>query len=297
MEFGKFFGPMLLSEKARPFDDDDFIYELKYDGIRALVHVSSKDIHIYTRHGVDVTKQYPELESLKKSVKKEVIVDGEIVIFEDGVPNFSKLASRNRLKDEKRIRESSIRNPVCFVAFDILYENKPLIDEPLLKRKKMLDKYPVCENFLKTEYIEKEGIKLFEKVVEAHLEGMVAKKKDSTYSIETRSSDWIKVKNLKKGIFFVGGCVDNKVKGSLLLGEYRNKKLYFVGKVSISKTSKLYKRLKSLVARKKSPFVDFDDQDIKYLSPSIRVEVSYMERTPSGNLRQPIFKKEVQRRV
>lgn len=284
---------MLLKEKSNPFDDEDSIFELKFDGIRATMHVSKNVFRIYTRRGVDVTLQFPELGSIKGLVKKKVIFDGEIVAFENGSPSFSKLSRRNRLKDGKKIREESKRNPVHFVAFDILYEDEPLVDLPLLDRKKILEKYPSRNVFMKTEYIEKEGIKLFSKVKEAGLEGIVAKKKDSTYEIGTRSCNWIKVKNFKKGVFFVGGWTDNKIKCSLLLGEYQNKKFVFVGKVSISRTSKLYRKLKEEKLRDKTPFGDYDERNIKYLSPKIRVEVSYMERTPGGNLRQPVFKREV----
>lgn len=293
MKFGTFFEPMLLKEKSKPFDDEECIFELKFDGIRSTMHVSKDVFRIYTRRGVDVTSQFPELESIRGLVEKKVIFDGEIVAFEEGSPNFSKLSRRNRLKDKKKIDEEAKRNPVYFVAFDILYEDEPLVDLPLIKRKKILDKYPSRDSFMKTEYIEKEGMNLFSKVKEAGLEGIVAKKKDSIYEIGTRSFNWIKVKNFKKGVFFVGGWVDNKIKCSLLLGEYQNKKFNFVGKVSIPRTSKLYRKLRETKAKDKTPFGDYDERNMRYLSPKIRVEVSYMERTPGGNLRQPVFKREV----
>ncbi len=291
IEFGKFFGPMLLTEKSRAFDDEDYIYELKYDGIRAIVHVDRKSIRIYSRNGVEISGLYPELKSIQGLVKGEVIFDGELVRFREGVPDFKGVAKRNRLRDTQKIKYASLNEPVTFVAFDILYEGGDLTGKTLIERKKILEGYKENEYFLKTEYIEGKGKKLFSKVCEAGLEGIVAKRKDSLYSVGTRSTEWIKIKNFKEEDFVVGGYVDNKVKCSLLLGEYRRGKLYYVGKVSISKNSSQCKELWKMDVKKANPFVNCEEKGAKYFNPKRKARVSYIERTESGNLRQPVFKK------
>ena len=287
--------PMLLSEVLEPFDDKDYIYELKFDGFRTIIHVNTKEIHILSRNGHDVTKLYPELKSICNLVKKETIFDGEIISFKDGIPSFSNLQRRNVLKDISKIEALSKKAPIAFVAFDILYEGKSLTELPLLKRKKILDKYDETDFFVKTKFVIKDGKKLFKRVVDLGLEGIVAKKKDSLYYPGMRTKDWIKIKNFKDGIFLIGGYTVNKLTASLLLGQRRDKNLYYVGKVSIGLDSELYKKVAKLKKRTSSPFKDHKDEGEIYVLPKLNCEVEFTEWTDSKHLRHPIFKREVRK--
>lgn len=294
MEFGKFFSPMLLEEVEEPFDSPHFLFELKFDGLRAIMHVGPNTFKIFSRNGKELTNLYPELKSIQKEFKQNMIFDGEIVLFSNGKPSFSKLQERMHIKDKKRIEYFSLNMPVCFMTFDCLYENgKSLVEKPLMKRKKILQKYSDTDYFIKVSYIENTGKKLFEKVKEKDFEGIVAKRKDSLYEINTRTENWLKIKNLKKEIFYIGGFIEKSenVVVSLLLGEFQNKDFHFVGKVTMGKKQPMYQKLKKEPIKKISPFCDYEDKECFYIKPHLQCEIWYLERTIENKLRQPVFKK------
>ncbi len=289
--FGKPILPMLLKESKDVFDDVNYLYELKFDGIRAIIHVGKSKFLIFNRYGKDITNKYPEIKEMQKYIKEDMIFDGEIVSFRDGKPNFLMLQKRNSLKNEREIKKEAIKNPVCFLAFDCLYKNKDITNETLEKRKDILNKIPDNDFFIKVKYLIKDGKKLFKNVQKLDLEGIVAKKISSLYYTAVRSDDWIKIKNYKKGIFMVGGFKENKEKISLFLGEYRKQNFYFVGKVAITKKSEFYKKLLKESLVNKSPFFLYDEEDVIFLKPKFRCEIVYLEKTSNGCLRQPVFKK------
>ncbi len=279
--------PMLLREIKKPFNDNNYLYELKYDGYRVIIYVSKNEFEIRSRNNIDVTNLYPELENIKKLVgNKKVIFDGEIVAMENGKPSFSKLQARSHLKDKNKIKSIANDSPVTFIVFDILYQDKELINEELVKRKAILEKYKDTNYFVKSK-IFNNGIELFKKIKELDLEGIVAKDKHSLYIPNKRVSSWIKIKNFKKGKFFIHGIIFNKEKYSLLLGEYRNKKLYFIGKVSIMPNNLLLKKLLKL-KKCENVFVNHKEK-AEYIVPLEKVEVSFIERTLNGILREPFI--------
>lgn len=291
MKFGEYFKPMLLTEIDKPFDDENYLYELKFDGIRATIHVSPKTFIIYNRNGYDITYLYPELKNIQKIVKEKCIFDGEIVSFDKTQPSFSKLQQRSHTKDSSKIEYFSKNEPVSFVVFDCIYQNKDLTNLPLLQRKQILEKYKDNDYFIKTQYTLKEGTKLFQKVKKAHLEGIVAKKINSEYEINTRTRNWLKIKNFKDEEFFIGGYINTNAKTSLLLGEYRNNKFYFVGKVSITRNRDIYEKITKQKKITISPFTEYEEREAIYVKPKYKCEVTYLERTKSNNLRQPVFKR------
>lgn len=287
------FHPMLLKEINKPFNSKDYLFEIKYDGIRVVIFATPTKVTIQTRNKQDVTNIFPELESIRKLVKENTIFDGEIVSFKDGLPSFSKLQERNHLKNTNKIKSESKENPIVFICFDILYKSKDLTNLPLLDRKKLLSKYKDTDEFVKTTYILNDGIKLFQEIKKIGLEGIVAKKINSPYLINERSDNWIKIKNLKQDIFYIGGFKPSTKTASLslYLGEYKNNKLYFVGKVSMSNKHKLYNILLKEKGVKKSPFTDYTD-NFTYLTPKYKCHIKYLERTKNNHLRQPIYKGE-----
>ncbi len=290
----KNWSPMLLQEINKPFNSKDYIFELKFDGQRAIVFASPKEVIIKSRNYHDITYLYPELQSIKNLVNKNVIFDGEIVVFDNDKPSFQKLQERFRLKNKNTIKTYSEKMKVEFVCFDILYEDKDLTNLDLMQRKEILSKYKDNDVFIKNKYIDEKGIDLFKKVVKLDLEGIIAKKKDSKYIINDRNYNWIKIKNLKSENFYI--CGYNEKKGSnvisLLLGEIKNNKYYFVGKVSMAKKRELYNKIKKLNVKKKSPFIDYNEEG-NYITPKFKCKIKYLERTKSNHLRQPIFINEV----
>ncbi len=282
------FQPMLLDEIEKPFDSDDYIFEMKYDGIRCLLYASNDGVKLFNRHEIEITNLYPELQDIK--TKKDVIFDGEIICMDDNLPSFSKLQKRAHLKDLKKINLQKENNPVIFICFDIIYENKDLTSLPLLKRKELLSKYADTDFFIKTKYIKTDGIKLFKTIKKNNIEGIVAKKIDSKYLINTRSKDWIKIKNFREETFIIGGYTfkEESFVFSVALGEYINKKFVFVGKVFISKKNKLFNDLKKS-KKEKSNFENFDNDEYIFVNPTIEIKVKYIERTKNNNLRQPFY--------
>jgi len=283
------FKPMLLKEIDKPFNSKDYIFEIKFDGIRSLIFVNNKEIKIQSRNNKDLTYLFPELESIKKIVNKNVIFDGEIVAFDNNKDSFSKIQERLHIKDKDKIKSASINNPVTFVVFDILYENKDLTNKTLLERKEILNKYNDTDDFMKTKIIDNNGINLFESIKKLDLEGIVAKRKDGKYYINKRTDDFIKIKNKERDEFIIGGYEEKK-NGilSISIGEYKDNKLYFVGKVSVHKNYKIYNEIIKL-KKGKNLFYDFNEK-INYVNPTLTCHVEYLERTKNNHLRHPILK-------
>ncbi|MBR1413389.1 MAG: hypothetical protein IJ574_01810 [Bacilli bacterium] len=282
----KNFEPMLLNEIDKPFDSDDYIYEIKYDGIRALIFIGPNTFIIKSRNNKDLTNLFPELIKIKKNFTNNTILDGEIVLFDnDNKPSFSKLQTRMHLKNELKIKYESINNPVCFVTFDILYDNKSLLKHDLLKRKEILNKISDNDYLIKTKYINKEGIKLFDLVKKERLEGIVAKRKDSIYEINTRSNNWIKIKNTHNDNFTIIGFKD--VPTNYVFTIYLVDNNNYVGKASLAKRNKLYQELKEIIINKK--IISINEDNITYVKPIYNANITYLEKTNNNHLRHPVF--------
>ncbi len=281
--------PMLLKEIDKPFLDKNYFYELKFDGIRAIIYAGKNSFKIKSRNGKDITYLFPELKEIQNLVfNNKVIFDGEIVAFKEGRPSFSLLQKRMHLKNKEEISRGEEEIKVVFVVFDILYQNKSLIEEVLIKRRKILDKYPDTDYFIKTKIYD-EGIKLFKAVKKLGLEGIVAKEKLSKYYPNKRVDGWLKIKNIKDDMFYVLGYTFNKEKYSLYLGELKNDSYYYVGKVSASKSNKITQDIKKLKTNKYK-IRNLDDAKITYVKPIKKVLVKYLEKTKEGKLRHASLK-------
>lgn len=280
------FTPMLLKEIDKPFNSKKYYYELKYDGYRALIFVNKNEIYIQSRNKNDITFLYPELSNIKKIVNKNVIFDGEIVIFENNKPSFNKISKRSKLKNKNIIKKESINNPVIFIAFDILYENKDLTNLPLIERKKILEKYQDTDFFIKSKVYLNNGIKLYNFVKKNNLEGIVIKDINGLYHINNRTSDFIKVKNIKSDNFFIAGYINNnKYTSSLVLCEKYNNDYIYVGKVLISKKNNIYEKILNI--KKCKNYLKIENNDITFIKPILSCKINYLERTKNGHLRHP----------
>ena len=283
----KNFKPMLLSEKDNVFNDINYVYEIKFDGIRALLFVSNNEIIIKSRNGIILNKFFPELLNIKNIVKNKCIFDGEIILMDNGIPSFNKIQERIRLKKVDKINYFSKNNPVSFVCFDILYENKNLIELELLKRKKILSKYKDTSNFIKSRSYT-DGIKLFKLVKANNLEGIVAKYKNSKYIPNIRSSEWIKIKNIKSDNFYICGYIEKEFVVSLLLGEKINNKLYFVSKVVLSKKHKDFDVIKKC-KKIDNKFINFNESGYIFINNIYKCNIKYTEKTKNNHLRHPVY--------
>ena len=269
---------MLVAEIPFAFENK-YLYEIKFDGIRALIYVNKNNISIRTRNNVDVTHLFLELHGIKNIVGRDTcIFDGEIVLFDKGRPSFSSLQKRLRIKNKDRIKAVSLDNPVQFVVFDIIYRNRDLTNKTLVERKKILDKYKDTDSFVKSK-VYSDGEKLFTFVKKLELEGIVAKEKDSLYYVNKRSNVWIKLKNYQTDEFYIGGYVKNRTSYSLLLGEKKKNKLYCVGKIKVSNNKDITKKV---LAKKKinNPFDNYESDGI-FIEPNIKIIIKNANKSLS----------------
>lgn len=155
--------PMLIGASGSAFDSSDYLFELKFDGVRCLAYADSSGIQLRNKRNLAVTDIYPELQGLGDLVQGRCILDGELVAFRDGKPSFSEIQRRSLMGDPFRIHLAAAKLPVCFVAFDILYwKNKETMLLPLSERKELLQK-AVREDssLLISRVIEGKGIPLY----------------------------------------------------------------------------------------------------------------------------------------
>lgn len=187
----------MLMYETRPFNSDDYIYEIKFDGIRSLIYIDKDGkIEVRNKRNIDMTDIYPELQSIAKSVKDECVLDGELVCFVEGKPDFYKMRQRSLMSDKFKIEISSKTAPITFTTFDILYLNgKDLCSLQLLKRKELLSKtVKSSERIIIPDYILGKGEELFELTVQTRIEGIIAKRIDSKYYSGKRTDVWQKIK-------------------------------------------------------------------------------------------------------
>ncbi|MDD2207927.1 MAG: RNA ligase family protein [Bacilli bacterium] len=281
------FSPMLLGETKKPFNDKEYLFEIKIDGVRALFTINNNKLIIKNKLGIDITYRYPEFQKLK--FNKNIIFDGEIAALVDGKPSFEKLKARMTLKNVAKIKKISKSIQTVFLVFDIIYENKDLTSLPLIKRKDILNKYPNNDLFIKLEYILEKGHDLFKLSKNNNLEGIVAKKTDSLYYPSRRVKEWIKIKNWLSSEFIILGYKEDKDKyvATLLIGEKVNKEIKYLGTISIGKRKSDYQIIKSTEIDNK-PIIKKDGYTS--IKPVLKCIVEYMERTKSGKLRQPHFR-------
>ncbi len=282
--------PMLISEMTEPFNDPDWIYELKLDGIRCIAYLD-KETELRNKRNDRLLPKMPELAGIYQYVKERCILDGELVILKNGVPDFFELQKRALTTNKFKIQLSSENSPACFVAYDILYrKDTQLTDLPLSERKLILsDIVSEDPKLAVSRYIPEKGIELFSVAKSQQLEGVVAKKNISRYYFDKRTKDWIKFKFLADQDFVVCGYI-TKEKGvtSVILGQYSGTELMYKGHVTFGVK---YGDLKKLSTQDHSPFLITPpgNENAVWLKPKMVCVVQYMPND-KGTLRQPVFK-------
>lgn len=294
--------PMLSESTDRPPKGKQFIYEVKWDGIRALISLEDGQMRIRTRNQHDVTAQFPELLIPEKAFRANTaLFDGEIVCLDKaGKPAFKTVISRMMATGETNILKLSKSSPVYCYLFDCLYlDGRPLINEPLLRRKEWLkDAIRHDTPYRVSEFIE-DGESLFEAAREHHLEGIMAKVRDSKYYPGKRSENWMKVKirNTRECVvigYNPGTGERSLTFGGLHIAEQIDGKLVYRGKVGTgfdeSLLKSISKQLKGLEETAK-PIGNkvMDEKTSKWVKPSIVAEISYASLTPDKMFREPVF--------
>ena len=291
--------PMLASLVEKPFSASDWIFELKWDGIRALAWVRDNESRLYTRTGRDVTSHYPELSELSSNLAvNEAILDGEIVVLDkEGRGDFERLQSRMNVADPSKSLQRSA--PITYYLFDLLYaDGCDLRPVPLLERKRFLKQILRPGKALRfSDHIEEKGKELFELAADRGAEGIVGKRVDSVY-VEGRSHSWVKVKTVLEVDAVVGGFTapqgGRKYFGALLAGLYEGRRLRFIGGVGSgfgeAKQASLFDQLKGLEV-KRCPFAETPQlkQAMRWVKPELVARVKFHNWTEEQRLRQPVF--------
>ena len=174
----------MLAVASIPFDDADYLFEIKWDGIRMLAFIEADGYRLMNRHGIDTTQRYPEFAFLGR-LPPGTVIDGEMVVLRDGKPDFSLVQSRDKSRAPLKVRTLSLAQPATFMAFDLLVEGyQPLFRQPLLERRRRLQNLVGKANqpvLVMSEGIPGAGVALFQEACRQKLEGIMAKKVTSIY--------------------------------------------------------------------------------------------------------------------
>jgi len=297
----------MLAFRSQPFDSQDFLFEIKYDGTRTICYFEEGNIEFINRRGKEFSYRYPEIkEALKNAIKAgEAVLDGEIVVLENQKPNFWKLAEREHVDNKFRIELLSKLMPATYIIFDILFlDGKELIDLPLIERKKILkDVVEENERVRIAEYKIGSGKELFELARKSGLEGIVAKKIDSAYEIGKRSKNWLKIKAENSlDVVIVGyttGTGEREDFGSLLVAAYQNGKLKFLGRVGTGFSKEEIEGIIRKLEKEKISNPPVSSENVKlelpegreaiWVKPKYVCEVRFLEFTEDMQLRAPVF--------
>ncbi|WP_146818974.1 ATP-dependent DNA ligase [Actinotalea fermentans] len=284
----------------------EWCYEVKWDGVRALADTTTGAVRLHARSGRDITRAYPELGGL--AALPRAVVDGEIVVLAAGVPSFEALAERMHVRDGARARLLAARSPVTFVAFDLLVlDGVDLTRRPLDERRAALEALDWPERTqLSPTYPDLDP--LWDVTLEHGLEGVLAKRRTSTYQPGRRSPDWVKAAHRGTRVAAVVGWRPEGTNeagrsavagagplGAVLLaapdatGAWR-----YLGKAGSGlggrRGADLERALRGLV-RPDAPLLDpvpaADARGVTWVEPRVGVDVAYLQRTRSGRLRQP----------
>jgi bifunctional non-homologous end joining protein LigD len=286
-----FVKPMLASIHEEPFDDADWLFEVKWDGYRAIAEAGNEDPKLYSRNGLSFSGLYPPVANELKKFKDDIILDGEIVVMnENNKPDFQKLQQYDN--------HPSL--PILYYVFDCLsYKGESLMNLPLIERKKIAEKaLPKSKIIRYSDHVQENGVEFFKKIVEMDVEGMIAKRASSLYHRGKRTRDWLKIKNHNTQEAIIAGYTAPRGSrqhfGALILGMYENNKLKYIGHTGTGFTSailsEVYETLKPL-RRDTSPF----DKKVSVNSPVTWVEprvvcaIKYTEITEEGIMRHPVF--------
>jgi bifunctional non-homologous end joining protein LigD len=291
-KLNNFIKPMLAKETDEPFSSKDWIYEIKWDGYRAIAEINKNSVSLYSRNGNTFNASYPIVVNALQKLNINAVIDGEIVVMD-----------KNGKSDFQLLQHYSINNkhPMQFQVFDVLSINaKNTCGLPLIERKKILKQVLNKKNDVikYSDHIVEKGNEFFKIAAKNDLEGIVAKKADSFYYPGIRTNEWLKIKHHKTLEAIIAGFTQpagsRKKFGALILGTWNKNKLEYIGHTGtgfnekkLQEMSKLFKPL----IQKKSPFDELfkTNTPATWLKPVLVCEIKYTEWTNDGHLRHPVF--------
>jgi bifunctional non-homologous end joining protein LigD len=294
--------PMLARPGTLPADDERWAYEIKWDGVRAIVLSEPGRIRFESRNHNDISAAYPELKALNRALSSHrAILDGEIVAFDaDGRPSFGRLQSRMHVRSESQARRLSKEAPVVLVLFDLLWlDGHSLMGLPYAERRARLRELGLDGAHWQTpEHVVGDGAAVLEASRRSGLEGIIAKRLDSPYEPGRRSPCWLKIKNVRREDVVIGGWLPGEGRrrdriGALLVGVEDDGRLRYAGRVGTGFTERELDRLRGeLTERDSSPFTKGakPPRGAVWVEPDRVAEIEFTEWTSDGMLRHPSYK-------
>jgi bifunctional non-homologous end joining protein LigD len=300
--------PMLATPVNEPFDGPEWLFEIKWDGYRAIAFIEDGKLRLVSRNQNELTERFPELKELPKFVDaKTAILDGEVVALDDeGKASFSLMQQRTGFRPGGRRGTAKSDVPVLYYAFDLLYlDGYDLRKLPLEDRKKKLASILIAGDSVRySDHYEKQGKALFEMARAKGLEGILAKKRDSIYQ-ERRTSEWLKIKITHRLEAVIGGYTEPEGSrahfGSVVLGLYdKQGRLIHVGQAGSGFDQKsldeVWKLLKKSETRKNPFYGEVEAlRKVYWIKPELVAEIEYAEWTDGAStgtgpkLRAPVF--------
>lgn len=282
--------PMLPTLVQKPFDRKEWIFEIKWDGYRAIAEKNGKQIALYSRNNIKLNDTYPTIVRALAAIKHTFAIDGEIVVLDkEGRSHFQLLQDYNR----------SSAGTLLYYVFDLIYlDGKNLMNTPLVERKKLLKTIVPRRSLIKfSDHIAERGKAFFAAAKKQKLEGIVGKDGNSPY-VAGRTRLWQKVKIVhEQETVIVGFTKPRRSRayfGALVLAVYEKKKLTFVGHSGSGFTQKTLRELYELMeplATKRCPFAQLPplNEAVTWIKPKLVAQIKFAEWTRDGIMRQPIF--------
>ncbi len=295
--------PMLATPAKLPADETGWAFEVKWDGVRGLSYIEGGKLHMESRNLKDFTPRYPEVWPLAEQLAgRDAIIDGEVVAFDEkGRPSFGVLQNRMHLANAAEVRQRMVDTPVLYVIFDVLWlDGASLMRLPYRERHAALEELGLNGPAWRTGGTQEGGgNELLAAAREQGLEGVVAKRIESTYEPGVRAKAWLKIKVKHEQEMVIGGWMPGGGNregrlGALLLGYYEGTDLRFAGRVGTGFSDKTLASVGQLLeplARDTSPFSDqVPYREARFVEPQLVGQVEFSEWTHLNTLRHPVFK-------
>jgi bifunctional non-homologous end joining protein LigD len=287
-----------VSHPPPPPSGPHFLYQVKWDGVRIIAHVSSERVMLHNRKLRDRTHHYPELARLSELVSGNAVLDGEVVALKNGRPNFPLVLERDLISTgaKGRMKLLTERVPVFYLVFDLVYHNgEDLTGMPLENRLARLREILHENDTIRFTESFEDGGALFTTVAEKQMEGILAKETKSLYFPGKKNSAWLKVKVRRQQLVAIGGFTvrDGKL-NSLLAGAYYLGKLIYVGRVSSGLSHSDLSRLDAFLrqsVRTTTPFTGSGEKKGKiWVEPRLVALIDFQEWTDDMRMRSPVIK-------
>jgi bifunctional non-homologous end joining protein LigD len=294
---------MMAVPADEAFDDPNWGFEPKWDGVRAILEIVDGRVRMWSRNGNEISGAYPEVHDLGEVLANGTVVDGEVVALRDGRPSFERLQSRMHLREPRRVEQAAIDNPVVYMAFDLLADaGEDLTGRQFSERRERLERVmPVSDRVQVSPLTVGFGRALFEAAKAQQLEGIVAKRLDSAYMPGRRHPTWKKIKVVHDVDAVIvgwrpgsGGRADTL--GSVVTALFDGDELRYIGSVgsgfdqrSLNAMEELLELLSTDVPPMSADRIP-DASLVRWVRPELVAVVEYREVTSAGHLRAPVFK-------